>query len=212
MTRLAGLVRGTGCLVLVDELYSRLVYDGTPFHHLAAEKGMADSCITLLGPSKTESMSGFRVGVVVGPPDVMEGVEQTLAITSLRAPGYAQHLLAKWLVDDGDFLAERVKDLDALRKTTTRRLREVPGLKVYPQQGTAYLFPDVSALGVPDVEVAGALRREAGVIVSPGYQFGPLGIGHFRVCYARDEAEWDAALGRMVACLKRLGTGKGHGT
>ena len=204
ITRLATLVRKAKSLVLVDELYSRLVYDKTPFHHLVAEEGMMDSCITLLGPSKTESMSGYRVGVVVGPPDVMEGVEQTLAITSLRAPAYAQHLLSKWLVSDGDFLKQRVRDLDALRHTTTRRLREVPGLTVVPQQGTAYLFPDVSALGVPDVEVAGRLRKEAGVIVSPGYQFGPRGLGHFRVCYARDEAEWDAALDRMVASLTRL--------
>ena len=198
------LVRKAKSLVLVDELYSRLVYDKTPFHHLVAEEGMMDSCITLLGPSKTESMSGYRVGVVVGPADVMEGVEQTLAITALRAPGYAQHLLSQWLVSDGAFLKQRVMDLDALRKTTAHRLREVPGLKVFPQQGTAYLFPDVSAIGATDVEVAGRLRREAGVIVSPGYQFGPRGIGHFRVCYARDEVQWDAALDRMVACLKRL--------
>jgi len=204
IVRLVALARKHECLVLVDELYSRLVYDGTPFYHLIAQEGMSKHCITLLGPSKTESMSGYRVGVVVGPADVMEGVEQTLAITSLRAPGYAQHLLSKWLVSDSEFLQQRLLDLAALRKTTTNRLREVPGLKVFPQQGTAYLFPDVSALGATDVEVAGRLRREAGVIVSPGYQFGPRGVGHFRVCYARDEVQWDAALGRMVACLTRL--------
>lgn len=204
ITRLAEITRDAGCLVLIDELYSRLVYDQTPFYHLASEPAARDNCITLLGPSKTESMSGYRVGVVVGPADVIEGVEQTLAVTSLRAPAYAQHLLSRWLIDDVDFLKTRIQDLAALRTMTTDRLREVPGLKVYPQQGTAYLFPDVSALNVPDIEVAGSLRREAGVIVSPGYQFGPLGIGHFRVCYARDEAEWAAALDRMVACLCRL--------
>ena len=53
-----------------------------------------------------------------------------------------------------------------------------------------------------DQELAAALRRDAGVIVSPGYQFGPSGVGHFRVCYARDEREWDAALDRMVTVLK----------
>ena len=173
IARLAALARKHNCLVLVDELYSRLVYDQTPFHHLVAQDGMLEHCITLLGPSKTESMSGYRVGVVVGPADVMDGVEQTLAITSLRAPAYAQHLLSQWLVSDGAFLKQRVRDLDALRKTTTNRLREVPGLTVFPQQGTAYLFPDVSALGSTDVEVAGRLRRGPVSSCRPGTSSAP---------------------------------------
>ncbi|MGI8699686.1 MAG: pyridoxal phosphate-dependent aminotransferase [Nocardioidaceae bacterium] len=190
--------------VLVDELYSRLIYDDEPFTHIAAMPGMADRCISMLGPSKTESMSGFRVGVIVAPEDVTDAVEQTLAITALRAPAYAQHLLVRWLVDDEDFLAKRVSDLRSLRDMTVDRLRTVPGLTARVHSGTAYLFPDVSGMEVPDHVVAKALRDEAGVIVSPGYQFGPRGFGHFRVCYARDEQEWSAALDRMVACLTRL--------
>ncbi|MFC4786393.1 pyridoxal phosphate-dependent aminotransferase [Nocardioides sp. MAHUQ-72] len=204
IARVAELSQGAGFRVLVDELYSRLVYGDRPFRHLAAEPGMADRCITMLGPSKTESLSGFRLGVVVAPADVVAAGEQTLAITALRAPAYAQHLLTRWLRDDQDFLAERVKALQALRDMTADRLCEVPGLHLRVHDGTAYLFPDVSALGRNDREIAGALRREAGVIVSPGYQFGERGTGHFRVCYARDEDEWAAALDRMVACLQRL--------
>lgn len=204
IARLAELSVAGGFRVLVDELYCRLVYDDVPFRHLAAEPGMADRAITLLGPSKTESLSGFRLGVVVGPDDVVDAVEQTLAVTSLRAPAYAQQLLRRWLVDDREFLHERLTDLRALRETTLARLGEVPGLHVTRQAGTAYAFPDVSSLGVDDRVLAGALRREAGVIVSPGYQFGPTGPGHFRVCYARDEREWDGALTRMVAVLRDL--------
>jgi aspartate/methionine/tyrosine aminotransferase len=204
IARVAELALRSDFRVLVDELYSRLVYGDRPFSHLAAQPGMADRCITMLGPSKTESLSGFRLGVVVAPPDVIAAGEQTLAITALRAPAYAQHLLTRWLRDDHDFLAERVKDLQALRDMTADALRRVPGLQLRVHDGTAYLFPDVSALGRTDLEVAGALRREAGVIVSPGYQFGEGGTGHFRVCYARDEGEWAAALERMVACLRGL--------
>jgi aspartate/methionine/tyrosine aminotransferase len=204
ISRVAVLAQRSGFRVLVDELYSRLVYDDLPFSHLAAKPGMADRCITMLGPSKTESLSGFRLGVVVAPADVVAAGEQTLAITALRAPAYAQHLLTRWLRDDHDFLAERVKDLQALRDMTADRLRQVPGLRLRVHDGTAYLFPDVSALGLSDREVAGALRRDAGVIVSPGYQFGERGVGHFRVCFARDEGEWSSALDRMVACLQGL--------
>jgi aspartate/methionine/tyrosine aminotransferase len=198
-----------GFVVLVDELYGRLTYGTDAFRHLVSVPGMAQRCVTLLGPSKSESMSGFRIGVVVGPADVMEAVEQSIAITSLRAPAYSQQLLHRWLVDDRDFMRSRVEDLHALRDLTVSRLREVPGLVVSPQQGTAYLFPRVSALGSSDYEVAAKLRGEAGVIVSPGYQFGPRGSGHFRVCYARDELEWSAALDRVVQCLTTLAEANG---
>ncbi len=208
IARLGRLAVEGGFRVLVDQLYCRLVHDGTPYHHLVAEPSMADRTITLLGPSKTESLSGYRLGVVVGPPDVVDAVEQTLAVTSLRAPAYAQQLLRHWLVDDEEFVRERLVDLRALREMTVAGLRQVPGLELTAHAGTAYAFPDVSALGVGDQEVAAALRNDAGVIVSPGYQFGPSGIGHFRVCYARDEREWDAALDRMVAVLVGLGGGR----
>ncbi len=204
LTRLAELAVEHDFRVLVDQLYCRLVYDETPYAHLVAEPGMADRTITLLGPSKTESLSGHRLGVVVGPEDVIDAVEQTLAVTSLRAPAYAQQLLRYWLVDDAEWMAERVADLRALREHTLERLQEVPGLRVRRQFGTAYAFPDVSALGVSDWEIAAAARRDAGMVISPGYQFGPHGMGHFRVCYARDEAEWDAALTRLVGVLRAL--------
>ena len=207
LARVAELAVSGGFRVLADELYSRLVYPGTEYTHMRSLPGMAERCITMLGPSKTESLSGFRLGIVVGPEDVMAAVEQTLAATALRAPAYAQRLLTRWLVDDHEFLAERLVDLAALRELTVAKLRTVPGLKVTPQQGTAYLFCDVRGLGVDDVTVAATLQREAGVIVSPGYQFGPSGLGHFRVCYARDEAEWTAALDRMVTALTALGGG-----
>ena len=61
-------------------------------------------------------------------------------------------------------------------------------------------------------ETARALLRDAGVLVSPGYQFGIQGDGHFRICYARDEKEWTRALDRMVAVLDGLARERGLGT
>lgn len=195
--------------VVVDSLYCRLVYEDAPFQHLIARPGMRDRCVTLLGPSKTESMSGYRVGVTVAPADVLEAIEPVLAAMSLRAPAYAQQLLSHWWTDDLKFVAERIADLRALRELSLNMLRQVPYLRVHSPQATAYLFPDVSALGLPDQEVAARLQQDAKVVVSPGYQFGPAGVGHFRVCFARDEAQWEEALGRIVAVLNALGKERG---
>jgi aspartate/methionine/tyrosine aminotransferase len=188
-------------LVLVDELYCRLVYDDTAYSHLGAQPGMMNRTITLLGGSKTESLSGYRVGVVVSSGPIIDAIEQALAMMCLRAPAYAQHVLSRWLVDDHDFVSTRVLELQGIQRATAAQLECVPGLRLSPGAGTAYLWPDVSELGLTDVEVARLLQDEAGVVVSPGYQFGPSGIGRFRICYAREEAEWSRALKRMTLAL-----------
>ena len=202
VARLAQIAVRDDVLVLIDELYARLVYDDTPYTHLAAQPGMADRTITLLGGSKTESLSGYRVGVVVSSAPVIDAVEQAFAMMCLRAPAYAQHVLTRWLVDDGDFVAKRVSELHDLRRSTIEQLLMVPGLIVAAGAGTAYLWPDVSDLGISGLTAARILQDQAGVVVSPGYQFGPSGINHFRICYARDEKEWAAALARMTAALR----------
>ena len=202
VARLAQIAVRDDVLVLIDELYARLVYDDTPYTHLAAQPGMADRTITLLGGSKTESLSGYRVGVVVSSAPVIDAVEQALAMMCLRAPAYAQHVLTRWLVDDGDFVAKRVSELHDLQRSTIEQLLTVPGLIVVAGAGTAYLWPDVSDLGISGLTAARILQDQAGVVVSPAYQFGPSGINHFRICYARDEKEWAAALARMTAALR----------
>lgn len=206
---IAALARRYGVSVVVDELYARLTYDGTEFIHLAAEAGMMDQVATLLGPSKTESLSGYRLGILVGNEALIRSVENVMSITALRAPAYAQHVLSGWLVEDNDWLVGRIDDFKTLREMTATALGSLNWLKLHPQQGTAYLWADVSALGLPDAEVAAALLERAGVLISPGYQFGPSARGHFRVCYARDESIWAEALKRMVSVLGDLAAQKG---
>jgi aspartate/methionine/tyrosine aminotransferase len=205
--KIAELVRSFDATVIVDELYSRLVYDETPFAHLIAEEGMAERCITLLGPSKTESMSGYRVGVAVGPSELIDRMEDVLGVTVLRAPAYAQHVLTNWLSDDHPFVASRVRDYQKLRDHTVETLNASGLVRVRPAGGTAYLFPDASAVGRDEQTVAKALKSDAGLLVNPGYQFGPRGARHFRICFAQDETIWDQALERMVSTLGSLREG-----
>jgi aspartate/methionine/tyrosine aminotransferase len=205
--KIAQLANTYGVTVLVDELYSRLLHDGRCFPHLASEPGMFERTVTLLGPSKTESLSGFRLGVVVASANIIARIENVLSIMALRAPAYAQHVLVPWLRDDHDWLSGRLREFTALRTLTVQKLRQLPWLKLEPQAGTAYVWPDVSALGEPGPVVAEAILVKAGVLVSPGYQFGPASGGHFRLCYARDEREWTGALDRIVEVLDRLARG-----
>lgn len=190
--------------VVADELYARLLHDGVRFPHIAAEPGMSDRTITLLGPSKTESLSGYRLGVAIGPAHLLDDIEDVISITSLRAPAYAQHVLLRWLRSDCDWLSKRLADFSALREMTFAAFAQLPWVKAKKQSGTAYAWPDVSALEVEGDIVGDEMMRKAGILVSPGYQFGPTSGGNFRICYAREEGEWSAALERMIGVLKNL--------
>jgi aspartate/methionine/tyrosine aminotransferase len=201
--RLAALLVEHDALALVDQLYARLVFDRAAFHHLVARPGMKERCVTLLGPSKTESMSGYRIGVLAAPSAIVDAVEDLQAVTAIRAPAYAQHTLVRWLRDDHEFVAQRIADYQALRDRTAQRLGALDFVELHRPQGTAYVFPRVLGLG-SDHEVAEALLAEARVIINPGFQFGPRGVGSFRLCFAQDEQVWDRALERIVGALERL--------
>lgn len=190
--------------VIVDELYSRLVYDGRPFAHLVAEPGMRDRCVTLLGPSKTESMSGYRVGAAVAPAELIDRMEDLQGVSVLRAPAYAQHVLTRWLSDDHNFVATRIAEYQKLRDHTVETLHASGLVNITPAQGTAYMFPDATAIGADTQAIALALKTEAGLLVNPGYQFGPSGDGHFRICFAQEERAWDGAMDRMLETLRGL--------
>ena len=197
VAEIADVVRDSDTLVLVDELYSRLVYDGAPFAHFACEPGMRERTITTLGPSKTESLSGYRLGVAIGPPEIVRRMEDVMGVAALRAPAYAQHVLSHWLVEDEEYVASRIPEYQALRDRTIQALGTIPGVHVRPAGGSAYLFPDVSGLRASDQEVALAMKTRAGLVINPGYQFGARGRGHFRLCFAQEESAWDRALERL---------------
>lgn len=179
---------------VVDQLYCRLIFAGHEYVHLGALPGLAQRTVTLIGPSKTESMSGYRVGAAVGPAHVIDSMEQVISLAALRTGGYAQHTLRHWMHEDAQWLAERTAAHQAIRDNLVERLRGIPGMRVSTPAGSSYIFPDCSATpwaeargDDDDFALAVALKR-AGVLVSPGYQFGLGGRGHFRINFSQDAA------------------------
>ncbi len=199
LERLAAWVVDGDMWAVVDQLYCRLVFAPHEYVHLGSLPGMAARTVTLVGPSKTESMSGYRVGAAVGPRDVIDAMEQVISLAALRTGGYAQHTLRHWMEGDGEWLAERTRAHEALRDSLVSRLRAVPGLRVSTPAGSSYVFPDCSmtpwalARGDNDDFVLAADLKRAGVLVSPGYQFGLDGRGHFRINFSQDAQRLDRA-------------------
>jgi aspartate/methionine/tyrosine aminotransferase len=200
----ADVAREHDLVVVIDELYSRLIYDERPYVHLGTLEGMADRTVTVLGPSKTESLSGYRLGVAVAPAETIDAMEDVLSIAALRAPAYAQWALVHWLADDSEFIRERIADYQQLRDMTVARLGASPAIDVVVPGGTAYAFPSLTEPSRSDQDVALALMEQADVIINPGYQFGSGGRGSFRVCFAQEEQAWERALERIATTLEGL--------
>lgn len=103
---IAALASRYGATVIVDQLYSRLRYAGVRYTHLRAEAIDAENVVTIMGPSKTESLSGYRLGTAFGSKEVIARMEKLQAIVSLRAAGYSQAVLRGWF-DEQEGLAGR---------------------------------------------------------------------------------------------------------
>lgn len=187
---------------IADELYCRLLYDGAEYTHLRELPGMAERTITLFGPSKTESLSGYRLGAAVAPAGLTDAMEDILCISAMRAPAYAQHVLARWLADDSALIRDRIADYQGLRDLAVGKLGAA-GFDVYVPQGTSYVFPRVSHGSPDDQRIATALRR-AGVVINPGYQFGARGTGRIRICIAQDRTRLTEALDTVAAVVAEL--------
>ena len=204
LQRIADLAIRYKVFVIADELYARLVYDNRPYVHLAALPGMQERTVSLLGPSKTESMSGYRLGVAIAPAQIVNYMEDVQSVAALRAPAYAQKTLARWIADDADLVAERVRDYQSLRDMAVDAFNATNFIQAVPSGGTSYLFPRLSGIAASDQQVAIALQDQAGVIINPGYQSGELGQRHFRICFAQNEQVFANALDRIIETLRSL--------
>lgn len=201
---IANLATEYGITVIVDELYSRLVYDQTPFEHLAALADERDRIVTLLGPSKTESLSGYRIGCIVASSAISQSIEDIQSVTALRAPAYAQHLLAHWIRDDQDYVNTRIQEYQTLRDRAFDALSSADYFDVYRPEGTSYIFPTITKGKLHGQRVARKLLDDAHLIINPGYQFGRRAVNSFRLCFAQDEDVLEQSLKRLIRCMDSL--------
>lgn len=202
--RIASAATKYGVFVLADELYSRLVYDGRQASHIRnAIPGMEDNSLTLVGPSKTESLSGFRIGAAVGPRTLIDRMSDVLYASAMRCPAYAQHLLARWIADDESYVRTRVDEYRELRDLAVKQLDSIPGVTVRVPGGTSYVFPYFSNLMADDVALCSALKRN-GIVISPGFQFGPAARMHVRICFAQETSNLAKALSIIEDTVRSL--------
>lgn len=203
--RIAELATKYGVTVIVDELYSRLLYSGQTYTHLRATAD-PDKIVTIMGPSKTESLSGYRLGVAFGAAHLIDRMEKLQAIVSLRAPGYSQAVLRGWFDESPAWMAERTAQHQAIRDDLMRIFRSVPGLAIRTPEAGSYLFPRLPALSLPLHQFVRALRVQAAVTVTPGTEFSPDATDSIRLNFSQNHDAAVKAVERIAQMIARYRT------
>ena len=201
--RIAALAEKYGAKVIVDQLYSRLLYAGVAYTHLRAQALDPENVVTIMGPSKTESLSGYRLGVAFGSKEIVARMEKLQAIVSLRAAGYSQAVLRTWFAEPEGWMDERIRRHQAIRDDLLAVLRGIEGVFARTPEAGSYLFPRLPALAIPHAGFVKALRLQAGVVVTPGTEFSPHTGDSVRLNFSQDHAAAVAAVERLALLVAR---------
>lgn len=203
ITKIAALAKQYDVTLIVDELYSRQVYPGTTYTHLCAQKEIPDNLVTIIGPSKTESLSGYRLGAAFGTAEIIGRMEKLQAIMSLRCSGYNQAVFTTWFSEPEGWLEARVAKHREIRDALMEKISAVPGVTARPSEGGSYLFVTIPELDVSLHQFIRIAREMASVTVTPGTEFGPQYIHQFRINFSQDKENAVAAMERLLMLMER---------
>lgn len=190
-------------LVVSDEIYEKLVYDGARHRSVAGLPGMAERTITINGFSKAYSMTGWRLGYVAAPPELAGAVNKVHMAATSSATTFVQYGgLAAYTASQEPTEAMR-REFDRRRRLIVDRLRAMRAVEVFEPQGAFYVYPRFR-LGMSSEEVAAYLLDEAGVACVPGTVFGDRTEGTVRFSYATAYEEIEVAMERIGGAVARF--------
>jgi aminotransferase len=196
LERIAALAQRHNLLVITDEIYSELTYEGEHVS-IAALPGMRERTVFLHGFSKAYAMTGFRIGYACGPVDLVEAMMKIHQYSMLCASIISQEAATEALLNGEAAMIEMREAYRARRNLIVDALNGM-GLTCHRPRGAFYAFPSVAATGMSSKDFAMRLLAEEQVACVPGTAFGPGGEGYLRCCFA-------TALDRIEEAMKRLG-------
>lgn len=200
---IAEVLRGTDVLVLSDEIYAELTYNGLRHVSIASLEGMRERTLVVNGFSKAYAMTGWRLGYICGPEELISQMLKIHQYAIMCASTISQTAGITAIRDcEADIEAMR-KSYDARRRMVVDRLNAM-GLETFEPQGAFYVFPSIRSSGLSSEEFCQRLLVEKDVAIIPGNAFGEAGEGHARISYSYSEEHLNIALDRIEEFLKEL--------
>ncbi|HVL87801.1 MAG TPA: pyridoxal phosphate-dependent aminotransferase [Candidatus Thermoplasmatota archaeon] len=199
---LADLAVDKDLLVLSDELYEKILYEG---RHVspASLPGMFERTITVNGLSKSFAMTGWRLGWAVAPEPLLAEMSKIQQHSITHCATFAQHAAVAALRGSQRFVEEMRTEFLARRDLVVNALNATPGFNCVRPKGAFYVFPSYS-FGIPSEDLALFLLENAGVAVTPGSAFGANGEGHLRISYANSRENLQKGLAAIAEAVPKL--------
>jgi aspartate aminotransferase len=198
-----GLARHPDVMIMSDEIYARMVYDGVPHASMLVYPELEDQLILLDGWSKTYAMTGWRLGWAVWPKELAEHATR-LAINDHSCVNAATQWAGLEALTGPQDAAERmVEAFDQRRQVIVSRLNGLPGFRCTRPGGAFYAFPNITGTGYSARKLQDALLNEVGVALVAGTSFGDLGEGYLRFSYANSIPNIEEAIDRIEQFLGR---------
>jgi len=185
-------------LMLSDEIYEKITYDGAQSVSLASlDKSIYDLTITVNGFSKAYAMTGWRLGYVAAPEPIAAAIDSIQSHSTSNPTSFAQKGALEALKGDQSFIAEMVKAFAERRAYMYDRLTKIPGVSCVKPMGAFYMLPNISKLGLSSTSFCTKLLDEQKVAAVPGIAFGS--DAHMRLSYACSMENIQKGLDRIEA-------------
>ena len=201
LEELARLAKENDILVLSDEIYSRLLYEGQ-HHSIAAFEDMLDRTIILDGFSKTYAMTGWRVGFGIMPVDLVEPISRLSTNSVSCTAAFTQMAVLEAMNGPQDDADHIVNEFKKRRDIIVNGLNNIKGIRCPMPKGAFYIFPNVEGTGMTSREFADGLLEEGGVAGLAGESFGKYGKGCVRFSFANSAENIERALERIDNFVK----------
>jgi len=200
---LAEIARDNNLWVLSDEVYSKILYDGS-HHSIASEPNMKERTILIDGFSKTYAMTGWRLGYAIGPPQVIAHMVKLQINIASCAAAFTQMAAVEALRGPQDSTRKMVAEFDRRRKTVVSGLNSIKGMSCTMPDGAFYVFPNVKKLGLSSRDIMMKVLNEGYVATLHGEAFGPAGAGYLRLSYATSMENIKEGLSRIKEIVEGL--------
>lgn len=192
---IAQVLRETNILVLSDEIYAELTYNGRHVS-IASIPGMRERTVVINGFSKAYAMTGWRLGFAAGPEPVIRQMTKVHQYAIMCAPTTSQYAAVEALKNCDDAIQMMVDEYNIRRRMLVDGFRRM-GLDCFEPEGAFYVFPSIQSTGLSSEEFCEKLLHAQRVALIPGTAFGASGEGHVRVSYAY-------SLNHLAEALKRI--------
>ena len=201
---IARIVLERDLLVLSDEVYERLLFDGRTHESIRKRPGMKERTVVVHSFSKSFAMTGWRIGYAFGPEWLIESMIKVVSSTTSCAPSVSQRAALAALQLDAEVIDAMAEEFRKRRDQAYEVLEKLPGVKVHKPGGTFYIFPDISQITQDSGQFALDLLDEEQVVVVPGEAFGPSGKGCLRISLAVKQEVLKEALERIQRFIEKI--------